>query len=158
MKKEIERKFIVLDESYKTLGDYKHCIQGYIPSREEPLIRIRTIGKKSFITIKSDVNGITRIEYEYQIPNEDAKDLLELFCKHSIVEKNRYLIHYKSTLWEVDEFLGDNAGLVVAEVELISEDQSYESPNWLGEEISTNKKYYNYNLAFHPYKNWDNIE
>ena len=155
MKKEIERKFIVLDNSYQDLGDYEHCIQGYIPSRKEPLIRIRTIGERSFITIKSDINGITRIEYEYQIPNEDAKDLLELFCKHSIVEKNRYSIRYKSTLWEVDEFLGDNGGLVVAEVELISEDQSYDSPNWIGEEISTTKKYYNYNLAYHPFQKWN---
>jgi len=155
MKKEIERKFIVLDKSYKDLGGYKYCIQGYIPSTNEPLIRIRTIGNKSYLTMKSDVNGITRLEYEYQIPNQDAKDLLELFCKESIVEKNRYTIYYKSTLWEVDEFLGKNNGLVVAEVELESEDQPYDKPEWIGEEVSIDKKYYNYNLSTKPYKEWN---
>ena len=155
MKKEIERKFIVLDESYKDLGEYEYCIQGYLPSVNEPLIRIRTIGRKSFITIKSDINGITRLEYEYEIPNNDAKDLINLFCKESIIEKNRYKIYYKSTLWEVDEFLGANAGLIVAEVELSSEDESYDKPDWIGDEVSTNKRYYNYNLAHHPYTQWD---
>ena len=157
MKKEIERKFLVRGVGYKDLGGYEHCIQGYIPSTNEPLIRIRTIGNKSFLTIKSDINGITRLEYEYQIPNQDAKDLLELFCKESIVEKNRYRIEYKTTIWEIDEFLGDNQGLVVAEVELNSEDQPYDKPDWIGEEVSTIKKYYNYNLAHHPYKKWNNI-
>jgi len=154
MKKEIERKFLVLNSSYKNLGDYQYCIQGYIPSNNEPSIRVRIIGSQSFITIKSDINGITRLEYEYEIPNKDAKDLLELFCKESIVEKNRYIIHYKSTLWEVDEFLGDNSGLVIAEVELSSENQPYDQPNWIGKEVSTDIQYYNYNLAHHPYNKW----
>ena len=158
MKTEIERKFLVLNSSYKSLGKYEYCIQGYIRSINEPLVRIRIIGNKSYLTMKSDVNGITRLEYEYEIPNEDAQDLLKLFCKKTIIEKNRYIIHYKSTLWEVDEFLGDNQGLVVAEVELESEQQSYNKPNWVGTEISTDKKYYNYNLAQCPYKTWDNIE
>ena len=155
MKKEIERKFLVLNDSYKGLGDFEYCIQGYIPSTNEPSIRIRIIGKKSFITIKSDINGITRLEYEYEIPNQDAKDLLELFCKKTIIEKNRYKIHYKSTLWEVDEFLGNNKGLVVAEVELNSEKECYSKPNWIGYEVSIDKKYYNYNLAKHPYIKWN---
>ena len=157
MKKEIERKFLVLDIGYKDLGDYEHCIQGYIPSTNEPLIRIRTIGNTSFFTIKSDINGISRLDYEYQIPNQDAAELIKLFCKDSMVEKNRYIVVYKSTIWEVDEFLGDNAGLVVAEVELDTEDQFFNKPDWIKEEISTNKKYYNYNLAHHPYKKWNSI-
>jgi len=157
MKKEIERKFLVSTSCYQNLGDYEYCIQGYIPSKNDPLIRIRIIGSKSFLTMKSDVNGITRLEYEYQIPNQDAKDLLKLFCKDSIIEKNRYIIHYKSTLWEVDEFLGDNEGLVVAEVELNSESQRYDKPEWVDKEVSTDKKYYNYNLAHHPYKKWNKI-
>ena len=143
---------------YKNLGDYQYCIQGYIKSTNEPLVRIRTIGRKSYLTMKSDVNGITRLEYEYEIPNKDAKDLLKLFCQKTIIEKNRYIIHYQSTLWEVDEFLGDNEGLVVAEVELESEQQPYDKPSWVGAEISTDKKYYNYNLAQRPYQTWDNIE
>ena len=155
MKTEIERKFLVLNSSYKDLGNYKYCIQGYIKSINEPLVRIRTIGNKSYLTMKSDVNGITRLEYEYEIPIQDAKDLLELYCQESIVEKNRYIISYKSTTWEVDEFLGGNKGLVVAEVELTSEDQEYDSPEWIGEEVSTDKKYYNYNLAHHPFQRWD---
>ena len=154
MKKEIERKFIVLDNSYKDLGKYEHCIQGYFLSENEPLIRIRTIGEKSFITIKSDINGITRLEYEYEIPNNDAKDLLNLFCKESIIEKNRYKICYKSTLWEIDEFLGNNKGLIVAEVELSHENQPYDKPDWIGEEVSTDKRYYNYNLSSQPYNTW----
>ena len=158
MKKEIERKFIILGSSYKDLGDYKHCIQGYIPSTNKPLIRIRTIGNQSFLTMKSDVNGITCLEYEYKIPNQDAKDIMELFCKQSIVEKNRYRIRYKSTLWDVDEFLGENEGLVVAEVELNSENQPYNKPDWIGQEVSTDKKYYNCNLANYPYTQWNNVE
>jgi len=158
MKKEIERKFIVLDSSYKQLGEYEHCIQGYISSINEPLVRIRIIGNKSFITLKSDINGITRLEYEYKIPNNDAKDLLNIYCKKKIIEKNRYKIHYKSTLWEIDEFLGNNKGLVVAEVELNNEDDLFEKPSWIGQEVSTDKKYYNYNLSHHPYKKWNNIE
>ena len=158
MKTEIERKFLVSNSSYKDLGNYEYCIQGYIQSINEPLVRIRTIGNKSYLTMKSDVNGITRLEYEYEIPNKDAKDLLELFCQKTIIEKNRYIIHYKSTLWEVDEFLGYNNGLVVAEVELESEQQPYDKPSWVGSEISTDKKYYNYNLAQCPYQTWDDIE
>ena len=154
MKKEIERKFIVLDYSYQSMGEYEYCIQGYIPSGNAPLIRIRTIGDKSFLTMKSAKTGITCFEYEYGIPNQDAKDLLDLFCKKTIVEKNRYKIYHKSTLWEVDEFLGENKGLIVAEVELDTEDQVYDKPDWIGEEVSTNKKYYNYNLAHKPYKHW----
>ena len=87
MKKEIERKFIVLDSSYKQLGEYEHCIQGYISSINEPLVRIRIIGNKSFITLKSDINGITRLEYEYKIPNNDAKDLLNIYCKKKLLKK-----------------------------------------------------------------------
>ena len=158
MKKEIERKFIVLDNTYKSLGAPKYCIQGYIQSTNKPLIRIRIIDNQSFLTIKSNLGGITRLEYEYQIPNEDAKKLLESFCEKSIVEKNRYFIDYKSTLWEVDEFLNDNDGLVIAEVELNSENQPYAKPDWIGQEVSTDKKYYNCNLATHPYKKWNNIE
>jgi len=158
MKKEIERKFLVLDQSYKHLGKFEYCIQGYMQSSNEPLVRIRTIGCKSFITLKSDISGITRIEYEYEIPNEDAQDLLKLFCQKTIIEKNRYKIHYQSTLWEVDEFLGANKGLVVAEVELESEQQPYDKPGWIGSEISTDKKYYNYNLAHDPYTKWKSIE
>ena len=88
MKKEIERKFIVSSTAYKKLGEYEHCIQGYIPSINSPLIRIRTIGKKSFITIKKDMSGITRLEYEYEIPNKDAKDLLKMFCKKNYFSRN----------------------------------------------------------------------
>lgn len=157
MKTEIERKFIVSGTAYKDLGTYEHCMQGYIPSTNDPLVRIRMIGSKSFLTMKSNINGLTRLEYEYQIPNQDAAELIKLFCKDSMVEKNRYIVVYKSTIWEVDEFLGDNAGLVVAEVELDTEDQFFNKPDWIKEEISTNKKYYNYNLAHHPYKKWNSI-
>ena len=154
MKKEIERKFLVINEEYKNLGKYQNCIQGYIHLEKTPSIRIRTINQQSFITIKNDLNGITRLEYEYEIPNQDAKELLSEFCIENIIEKRRYFIHYKTTLWEVDEFLGQNKGLVVAEVELNDENQPYDKPDWIGKEVSTDKKYYNYNLVQYPYKKW----
>jgi len=154
MNTEIERKFIVLNSSYKQLGTSEYCIQGYIRSTKKPFIRIRTIGTQSFLTMKSNINEISRIEYEYKIPNKDAKELLELFCKNSIIEKYRYKIQYKGTLWEVDEFLGDNKGLVIAEVELISENSIFNKPDWIGKEVSSDKRYYNYNLFKHPYNKW----
>ena len=103
----------------------------------------------------TDLEDITSQSNVFNISSACDK---KLFCKDSIVEKNRYLITNKSTVWEVDEFLGNNKGLVVAEVELKSEDQQYDSPDWIGKEISTDKKYYNYHLAHYPYKSWDTIE
>ena len=151
---EIERKFLVVNDIYKTLAKPFHCLQGYISS--DPLIRIRIIADTAFITIKGINTGIRRSEYEYEIPIDDAKNLLNEFCKEPIIEKNRYKIKINNTLWEVDEFLNDNLGLVVAEVELRHEDDLFDKPNWIGEEVSEQEKYFNHNLTTYPYSKWDN--
>ena len=149
---EIERKFLVVNDIYKTLAKPFHCLQGYISS--DPLIRIRIIADTAFITIKGINTGIRRSEYEYEIPILDAKNLLDEFCENPIIEKNRYKILIANTLWEVDEFLGDNLGLVVAEVELKDENDSFDKPDWIGEEVSYENKYFNHNLVNKPFSKW----
>ena len=150
---EIERKFLVLNDLYKTLTKPLHCIQGYISSN--PLTRVRIIADTAFITIKGINSGIRRSEYEYEISIDDAKNLLSEFCKNPTIEKNRYKITINNTLWEVDEFLKDNLGLVVAEVELLHEDDLFDKPDWVGKEISEQERYFNHNLTKYPYTKWD---
>ena len=150
---EIERKFLVLNDLYKTLSKPLHCIQGYISSA--PLTRVRIIANTAFITIKGINSGIRRSEYEYEISIDDAKNLLNEFCTEPIIEKNRYKITINNTLWEVDEFLKDNLGLVVAEVELSHEDDLFDKPDWIGKEISEQERYFNHNLTKFPFTKWD---
>ena len=150
---EIERKFLVLNDLYKTLSKPLHCIQGYISSA--PLTRVRIIADTAFITIKGINSGIRRSEYEYEISIDDAKNLLSEFCTEPIIEKNRYKIIINNTLWEVDEFLKDNLGLVVAEVELSHEDDLFDKPDWIGKEISEQERYFNHNLTKYPFTKWD---
>ncbi len=109
---------------------------------------------QAFLTIKSKTIGISREEFEYKIPFEEAKFILENLCDKSIIEKNRYEIKFKEKIWEVDEFLEDNFGLILAEIELNSEDEKFEKPNWVGDEVSLDPKYFNSNLAKNPFKNW----
>ena len=149
---EIERKFLVINNNYKKLSSPFHCAQGYIC--ENPLTRIRIINDKSYITLKGINQGIRRSEYEYEIPILDAKNLLDEFCENPIIEKNRYKILITNTLWEVDEFLGDNLGLVVAEVELKNENDTFDKPDWIGEEVSYEDKYFNHNLVNNPFSKW----
>ncbi len=153
MAKEIERKFLVTSDEFKSLATPLHCKQGYFQHDSEPLVRVRIMGDKAFLTIKGENTGITRLEFEYEIPVEDAEYLLQQFCT-SLIEKKRYHIQYHGFLWEVDEFLGDNSGLIVAEIELEYEHQSFDIPNWVGSDVSTDEKYYNYKLLTHPFKDW----
>lgn len=151
---EIERKFLVIDDRWKTLGRGVLLRQGYLSSSPERIVRVRTEGDKAMLTIKGRTVGAMRGEWEYPIPLEDAQVFLDSLCERPIIEKHRYRIPYQGLTWEVDEFLGDNAGLVVAEVELEREDQLFAKPGWAGEEVTHDTRYFNANLLRHPYSRW----
>lgn len=155
MAQEIERKFLVLSDQFKQLAKGIHYHQGYIPTVNGMTVRIRIAGDSAFITMKDHAVGFTRHEFEYPIPVNDAHQMLELMCAKPQIEKYRYVIPTDEGLhWEVDEFLGDNEGLIIAEIEVPSEDTSFKLPSWVGEEVTGDKRYYNSHLCKNPYKNW----
>jgi adenylate cyclase len=154
MGKEIERKFLVKGDVWKSLAKGTRYRQGYLNSVKERTVRIRTVGDKGFLTIKGITTGASRTEYEYPIPVPDAEAMLNELCEKPIIEKNRYKIKDRNLTWEVDEFFGENQGLIVAEVELQSESQSVEKPGWVGEEVTGDPRYFNANLIKHPYAKW----
>lgn len=156
MAKEIERKFLVKSDAWKRVARGTLYRQGYLSTIKERVVRVRTIDEKGFLTIKGKVEGISRSEFEYEIPAEDANLMLDSLCEKPIIEKYRAKIDYEGAIWEVDEFLGENEGLVIAEVELNDENQVVEIPEWIGEEVSGNPKYFNSNLITNPYKKWGN--
>jgi len=158
MATEIERKYKVTTDEYKLLTKPLYCKQGYLDIQNEPLVRVRIMGKKAYLTLKGENNGISRLEFEYEIPIEDANALLTNFCTTALIEKNRFILSVENTTWEVDEFLGKNLGLVVAEVELASEDADFYKPSWIGKEVSQYTQYYNYKLVEHPYSKWSDSE
>lgn len=151
---EIERKFLLTSTSWKELAPGTSYRQGYLNSTKERTVRVRTIDDKGFLTIKGLSVGATRIEYEYEIPVVDAKHLLDDLCEKPLIEKNRYKITYGGFVWEVDEFFGENKGLIVAEIELESEDQSFDKPEWVGEEVTGDPRYFNSSLIKEPYSQW----
>lgn len=153
MGKEIERKYTVVGDSWKKLGDGTLFRQGYLNSQKERVVRARTMGDKAVITVKGITTGATRLEFEYDIPFNDANELLEL-CEQPIIEKTRYKIPYAGLIWEVDEFHGVNEGLIVAECELESEDQAIDKPDWVGEEVTGDPRYFNSNLIANPFTRW----
>lgn len=155
MSKEIERKFLVIGDSWRSLAQGTHYRQGYLNSAKERTVRIRTINDKAFMTIKGPTVGITRIEFEYEIPHNECVEMLTHLAEQPIVEKIRYKIAQDGLVWEIDEFLGVNKGLIVAEVELQSEDQKFEKPEWIGEEVSGDPRYFNSNLVKNPYTTWN---
>ena len=157
MATEIERKFRVSTDQYKQLAKPLYCKQGYLDTQNEPLVRVRIIDEKAYLTLKGKNNGISRLEFEYEIPIPDANTLLSNFCSTAFIEKNRFIFSVENTTWEVDEFLGENLGLVVAEVELASENADFYKPSWIGKEVSHESKYYNYKLVNHPYSKWNEI-
>lgn len=154
MAKEIERKFLVKGDAWRALAQGTHYRQGYLNSVKERTVRIRTINEKAFLTIKGPTIGVTRQEYEYEIPHADCVQMLEHLAEKPIIEKNRYKIPHEGLIWEIDEFLGVNAGLIVAEVELNDENQVFNKPEWIGEEISADPRYFNSNLVKNPYTTW----
>ncbi|MBW2064784.1 MAG: CYTH domain-containing protein [Deltaproteobacteria bacterium] len=154
MGKEIERKFLVRNDSWRSLARGTRYRQGYLNSAKERIMRVRTIDDKGFLTIKGITRGASRLEFEYDIPVADAERMLDELCERPLIEKNRYRIEYKGLVWEVDEFFGENQGLIVAEVELEGEEQGFEKPDWIGEEVTGDPKYFNSNLIQHPYTKW----
>jgi CYTH domain-containing protein len=156
MPTEIERKFLVKSEEWRTLGTGTIYRQGYIATKKGTTVRVRLAGNQGYITIKGASKGISRAEYEYSIPAEDAQEMLDNLCEPPLIEKTRYKIEIAGLIWEVDEFAGKNQGLIVAEVELTDANQTIEMPDWIGQEVSDDARYYNANLAQHPYSEWSN--
>jgi len=151
---EIERKFLVKDDGWKAEADAGlECRQGYLAAAPDKTVRVRIIGKQAFLTIKGPTSGITRSEFEYEIPEADAEALLAL-CGRAVVVKKRYFIEQDGMTWELDVFSGANEGLVMAEIELESEEQGFDIPDWLGEEVSGDIRYYNACLAQNPFTAW----
>ncbi|MDO1445260.1 CYTH domain-containing protein [Rhodocytophaga aerolata] len=152
---EIEKKFLIKDDSWKnqlTTGVYYR--QGYISSHPDRVVRIRTIENMAYLTIKGKTMGAVRSEYEYEIPYEEAIEMLTQLCEKPLIEKIRYKLMYNNLLWEIDEFEAENKGLVVAEVELEDEFQPIDLPPWIGEEVTMQPKYYNASLIKNPFSSW----
>ena len=154
---EIERKFLVTSAVYKTLAFAKNEIaQGYLNSNPERTVRVRIKGEKGFLTIKGKGNssGMSRFEWEKEIPFEEAKTLLDL-CESGVISKLRFEVKIGQHVFEVDEFFGENSGLVIAEIELDSETESFEKPSWIGKEVTNDERFYNAYLSQNPYSKWE---
>ena len=150
---EIERKFLVTKEDWRPLGEPVHYLQGYLVADGKRTVRIRIAGKEGFLTIKGESSGMSRQEFEYRVPVGEALEMIRL-CSTPVVEKYRTKVLYRGKIWEVDEFEGENKGLILAEIELTAEDESFAVPPWIGEEVTSELKYYNSRLALHPFRNW----
>jgi adenylate cyclase len=153
---EIERKFLVTSEAFKKEAFTKNRIaQGYLSAVPERTVRVRIKGDKGFLTIKgaSNESGLSRFEWEKEIPVDEAATLLKL-CESGVIDKTRFEVKMGNHIFEIDEFHAENKGLVMAEIELKSETESFEKPSWLGEEVTSDKRYYNSYLSKNPFKNW----
>jgi adenylate cyclase len=151
---EIERKFLVAGDGWRPGPAGVRVRQGYLARAGNCTVRVRTQGDRAFLTVKGRTSGITRAEYEYGIPLADANEMLDSLTDGALIEKYRYLREFGGLTWEVDEFLGENRGLVMAEIELESADQQIWLPDWVGAEVSDDPRYYNANLAHKPYTTW----
>jgi CYTH domain-containing protein len=149
---EIERKFRVKKGVWRDKKATK-VRQGYLSTVKERTVRVRAIEDKGYLTIKGISIGASRLEFEYEIPRQDADALLDI-CEKPLIEKNRYKVENGGFVWEVDEFFGENQGLIVAELELESEDQYFPKPDWIGEEVTGDPRYFNSNLIKNPYSKW----
>ena len=151
---EIERKFLVKGDGWRKAGSGVPYCQGYFAGPNKCTIRVRIAGNHGYLTIKGKTAGAVRQEYEYEIPLNEAREMLEKFCEPPLIEKTRYKIPHANLVWEVDEFAAENAGLIIAEVELSDENQEIELPEWIGKEVTGDPKYFNASLARHPYSKW----
>lgn len=151
---EIERKYLVSGDDWRYGAAGKDYRQGYLSTVKERTVRVRTVGDRGVLTIKGITVGATRSEFEYDIPLGDADEMLDELCERPLIEKTRTLVDHEGLTWEVDEFHGVNAGLLVAEVELEDADQTVALPPWIGEEVTDDPRYYNANLIAHPYREW----
>jgi CYTH domain-containing protein len=154
MATEIERKFLVQGERWRSLATGSVYCQGYITSGNGRTVRVRMIGEQGYLTIKGPTVGLARSEFEYPIPVADAREMLETLCDRPWIEKTRYKIPWQGLIWEVDEFAGENQGLILAEVELTDPTQAIDLPDWIGKEVSDDRRYFNSNLAKHPFTHW----
>lgn len=155
MHKEIERKFLLKNNSWKNSANSGTTYrQGYISLDEDRTVRVRTDGIKGFLTLKGRAIGITRTEFEYEIPVEDADQILDLLCIKPLIKKVRYLVEYKNFSWEIDVFEDENKGLIIAEIELTEEKEEFALPDWAGTEVTSDTRYLNSNLVKHPFSNW----
>lgn len=152
---EIERKFLVKDDSWRAAAESGVPMrQGYLCGNDNASVRVRIEGDAANLNIKSATLGIRRLEFEYEISVDEADQMLDTLCGGRTVDKTRYVVHVGRHEWEIDVFESDNAGLIVAEVELASEDDSFELPSWAGDEVSDDVRYYNVQLLETPYKDW----
>lgn len=151
---EIERKFLVSSDAWKHAAQGVLYRQGYLCTDKARTVRVRIAADKAFMTVKGLAAGIARPEFEYEIPLVDAAAMLDGLCIKPLIEKRRYTLTVDGLQWEIDEFLGDNLGLVVAEVELTHADQHINLPSWIGQEVSDDPRYFNSSLIVHPFCNW----
>ena len=155
MGREIERKFLVKGEQWRSLGAGKRYRQGYLSIAPHCTVRVRVAGDRAYLTIKGQTVGISRPEFEYTIPVTEAEEMLAELCDDAIIEKIRYTIPIENLVWEVDEFSGKNQGLVLAEVEVTDEEQAIALPDWIGREVSRDSRYFNASLVKFPYSQWN---
>lgn len=152
---EIERKYLLGDDGWRAeVTDSRRLVQGYLARSETSAIRVRIVGDSAELNIKHSLDGVQRLEYEYPIPLADAHEILDKVALRPLIDKTRHLVTRGPHTWEIDEFHGENAGLIVAEIELDDADESFERPDWLGREVSSDPRYYNSNLSRHPYGQW----
>lgn len=154
MGEEIERKFLVIDDRWRRLATGVRYRQGFLSTEPERTVRVRVAGSSGWLTIKGLSVGARREEFEYSIPVADAERMLDALCKRPLIEKTRYTLNVGAHTWEIDVFEGENEGLVVAEVELETEDEELERPEWLGEEVTDDPRYFNSSLVAKPYRSW----
>ena len=152
---EIERKFLVRLDQWRPSSGGTHFIQGYLSSTKERVVRVRIEGEQARLTIKGITRNMTRLEFEYDIPLDDARVLLDDLCERPLIDKHRHLETHGAHTWEVDVFHGDNEGLVIAEVELKAESDVLAPPTWIGEEVTGDPRYFNSNLLAHPFSRWN---
>lgn len=152
---EIERKFLIRDDAWRRGASGKDYRQGYLTVDPERTVRVRIAGDEGFLTIKGKTVGMARSEFEYPIPLAEAALLLDQLCLRPLIEKTRYTLSFGGHVWEIDEFSGDNQGLIMAEVELNSADEQVELPPWIGKEVTGDRRYYNASLIRNPYKSWN---
>lgn len=154
MPQEIERKFLVRNEDWCVPGTGIVYRQGYLCTVPERTVRVRLVRDQGFLTVKGVTVGAARAEYEYEIPAGEATEMLDELCERPLIEKTRFRVEHHGMVWEIDRFAGDNAGLIIAEVELEEEDQVVVLPDWVGKEVTGDRRYYNANLITEPFSEW----
>lgn len=154
MSREIERKFLVTGAGWKPPAPGVLFRQGYLSTEKTRTVRVRLEGDRGVLTVKGLTRDVTRLEFEYAIPAADAARMLDDLCQRPLIEKTRYRIAAGRHTWEVDEFHGENDGLIVAEIELATADETFDRPSWIGSEVSDDPRYFNANLVAHPYRSW----